>query len=95
MLPVCRGRIIASVMKYNITSSVIKYNITSGERSNLPNLPKHLASHACAIVNNTIIVSGGHDNLSSTNQVWKLELQAYEWKPLPSLQLERYSSFSS
>ena len=85
MLPVCS----------NFTASVMKYNITSGERSNLPNLPQPLAAHACAVVNNTIIVSGGVTGSGYTNQVWELDLQADKWKPLPSLQQVRYSSFSS
>ena len=84
MLPVCNGP----------TASVMKYNITSGERSALPNLPEPVDGHACAVVNNTIIVSGGFTD-RTTNQVWKLDLQAEEWKPLPSLQNKRYSSFSS
>ena len=83
MLPVCSGR----------TASVMKYNITSGERIPLLSLPEPLTGHACAVVNNTIIVSGGGNGWSS-NQVWELDLQANKWKPLPSLQQPRYSSFS-
>ena len=81
------------------TASVMKYNIRSGEQSNLPSLPEPLAHFACTIFNNTIIVSGGFAGSYSidqaTNKVWEFDLQDEEWKPLPSLQLERYISYSS
>ena len=83
MLPVCSGCI----------ASVMKYNFPSGERSTLPSLPQPVYRHACTVFN-TIIVSGGWAD-SWSKQVWELDLQAEKWKPLPSLQQPRYSSFSS
>ena len=84
-LPVCSGP----------TASVNRYHTQSGERSTLPSLPEPVYYHACAVFNNTIIVSGGVTFISGINQVWELDLQADKWKPLPSLQNKRYSSFSS
>ena len=91
MLPVCSG-----IRDPGTTTSVTKYNITSGERSALPSLPQSVGDHACAVFNNTIIVSGGGyiSNYISTytNKVWELDLQAGEWKPLPSLNQARSQS---
>jgi len=71
------------------TASVMKYHIKTGERSNLPSLPEPVVDPACAVVNNTIIVSGGVTGSSGINQVWELDLQTDKWKPLPSLQQPR------